>query len=61
MLVRTAVVSNSGGVREHRPVIEAEVRLGPVRRRIELTVANRAGMRFRMILALGSIRASPRR
>ncbi len=46
----TVVVSNSGGMREQRPLLEAEIRLGPVRKRIRLTVTNRAGMRFRMLL-----------
>ena len=49
-VVRMAVVRNTGGVCEHRPVIEALVRLGPVLRRIRLTLACRAGMRYRMIL-----------
>jgi hypothetical protein len=44
------VVTNSSGMREQRPVVEALVRLGPVRKRIRLTVTNRAGMRFAMIL-----------
>ena len=45
-----AVVSNSNGMREQRPLIETTVRLGPVCKRVRLTVTNRAGMRFRMIL-----------
>jgi hypothetical protein len=49
-VLRTVVVANSSGMREQRPLIEAIVRLGPVTRRIRLTVTNRAGMRFRMIL-----------
>jgi hypothetical protein len=47
---RLVVVSNSGGAREERPLIETVLQLGPVRKRITLTVANRAGMRFRMLL-----------
>ncbi len=49
-VLRMVVVSNSGGVREERPMIETTVRLGPVTKRIRLTVTNRASMRFRMIL-----------
>jgi hypothetical protein len=49
-VLRTVWVSNSGGVREERPVVEAEVRLGPVRKRIRLTVTRREGMRFPMLL-----------
>lgn len=40
----------SNGTTERRPLIEAEVCLGPVRKRIRLTVTNRASMCFRMIL-----------
>ncbi len=47
---RLVVVSNSGGVREQRPLIETTLRLGPVCKRITLTVTNRATMRFRMLL-----------
>lgn len=54
-LVRTPVlqmivVCNSSGLREQRPLIETTVRLGRRRKRIQMTVTNRAGMRFRMIL-----------
>jgi hypothetical protein len=49
-VLQTVVVSNSGGIREQRPLIETAVRLGPVTKRVRLTVTNRAGMRFRMIL-----------
>ncbi len=43
-------VCNSGGVREERPLVETTLRLGPVVKPIRLTITNRAGMRFRMIL-----------
>jgi hypothetical protein len=49
-VLRTVVVRNSGGIAEHRPLLETTIRLGPVRKRIRLTVTNRAGMRFRMLL-----------
>jgi hypothetical protein len=44
------VVSNSGGMRELRPVIQANIRLGPVTKSVRLTVANRACMLFPVIL-----------
>src|SRR5438270_3217684 len=44
------VVRNSSGLSEQRPLIETTVRLGPVTKRVHLTVTNRAGMCFRMIL-----------
>jgi hypothetical protein len=49
-LLGWVVVSNSGGYREPRPLVETAVRLGPVVKRVRLTVANRAGLRFRMLL-----------
>jgi hypothetical protein len=49
-VLRMVVVRNSSGMREQRPLIEAEVALGPVRKRVLLTVTNRAAMRFRVIL-----------
>jgi hypothetical protein len=44
------VVSNSNAMREQRPLVETQLQLGPVLKRVRLTVTNRAGMRFRMIL-----------
>ena len=49
------VVSNSSGIREQRPLIETELRLGPVTKRVQMTVTNRAGMLFRMILGRKAI------
>jgi hypothetical protein len=49
-LLAMVVVSNSGGQRECRPLVETTMRLGPVTKRVRLTVANRATMRFRMLL-----------
>jgi hypothetical protein len=43
-------VTDSGGHPEVRPVIETEIVLGPVRKRILVTLTNRSGMLFRMIL-----------
>lgn len=44
-------VKDSGGHGELRPWLETEVVLGPVRKRIRLTLTDRSGMLFRMILA----------
>ncbi len=49
-VLQMVVVSNSGGMREQRPLVETTLRLGPVTKRVRLTITNRAGMRFRMIL-----------
>lgn len=49
-VLRMVVVRNSNGMRERRPLVETTVRLGPVTKRVRLTITNRASMRFRMIL-----------
>lgn len=49
-VLQMVVVSNSSGIRERRPLIETTIRLGPVSKRVLVTVANRSGMLFRMIL-----------
>jgi hypothetical protein len=43
-------VCNSSGVREERPLIETSLRLGPVTKRVQMTITNRTCMRFPMIL-----------
>jgi hypothetical protein len=43
-------VSDSGGHREMRYVIETEVVLGDLKKRIEMTLTNRDNMKFRMLL-----------
>ncbi len=43
-------VRNSSGVYEQRPLVATTVRLGPVTKRLPLTITSRAGMLFRMIL-----------
>lgn len=49
-VLRYTQVTDSGGHRELRPVIETELVLGPVRKRILVTLTDRSGMLFRMIL-----------
>src|SRR4051794_27878165 len=48
--VRLPPVRNPGGDPQRRPVIEAVIRLGPVTRRIQLTLARRQGLRHRLLL-----------
>lgn len=50
-MLRQVRVTDSSGGSEVRPVIETELVLGPVRKRILLTLTDRAGMLFRMLLA----------
>lgn len=49
-LVRMTTVRSSSGSVERRPVIEPLVRLGPITRRIRLTVTDRSRMKCRMLL-----------
>jgi hypothetical protein len=49
-VLRMVRVKNSGGVREERPLVETAVRLGPIHKRIRITITNRSRMRYRMIL-----------
>jgi hypothetical protein len=57
-ILRTVLVCNSSGTREERPLIETTLRLGPVTRRIPLTITNRSGMLFRMILGRNALAGS---
>ncbi|RME32372.1 MAG: ATP-dependent zinc protease [Deltaproteobacteria bacterium] len=50
-------VSDSGGHREKRWVIETTLAIGPVAQRVELTLANRDTMRFRMLLGRSALQA----
>ncbi|MHB1425487.1 MAG: ATP-dependent zinc protease family protein [Gemmataceae bacterium] len=49
-VLRTVVVRNTAGIREERPLVETAVKLGPIHKRIRITITNRAKMRYRMIL-----------
>jgi hypothetical protein len=49
-VLKMIVVSNSSGMREQRPLIETTVCVGLITKRIRMTVTNRAGMRFAVIL-----------
>jgi hypothetical protein len=57
-VVGMAIVKNSGGTREQRPVVEVTVRLGPVAKRIRLTVTDRTGMLCPMLLGREALRDS---
>lgn len=57
-VLRMVYVTNSGGGREQRPMIEATIRLGPVQKRIHLTIARRDAMRFPMILGREALAGS---
>ena len=54
-LVGYRKVRNSGGVQDERAVIETRVAIGGQLRTIELTLASRTNMRFRMLLGRSGI------
>lgn len=49
-VLKMATVRNTGGIPEERPVVETAVRIGPIHKRIRITITNRSSMRYRMIL-----------
>ena len=49
-VLKTVLVCSSTGIQEQRPLIETLVRLGPVTKRVQMTLSKRAGMLFRVIL-----------
>jgi hypothetical protein len=54
-VLRMVAVRNSSGLCELRPVIETVLQLGPIRKRVRLTITNRANMLFRMILGRSAL------
>ena len=48
-------VTNSGGLVDERTVISTEIRIGDETRDIEITLADRTGMKFRMLLGRTTI------
>jgi hypothetical protein len=54
-VVKLVTVRSSSGCRQHRPLIEPLVRLGPVTRRVRLTVTDRSAMRCPMLLGRQSL------
>ena len=57
-VIRMVHVTNTGGGREERPMIETLIRLGPVRKHIRLTITSRAAMRFPMLLGREALAGS---
>jgi hypothetical protein len=57
-VLRMVHVTNTGGGREERPMIETTIRLGTVRKRIRLTITSRTAMRFPMLLGREALAGS---
>jgi hypothetical protein len=57
-VLRYLTIRDSGGHPEVRPLIETEMVLGTVRKRIRLTLTDRSGMLFRMILGRKALEGS---
>lgn len=55
-VVDTRFVTNSGGQREERFVISTPLKIGDVVRPVEITLANREGMGFRMLVGRTALR-----
>jgi hypothetical protein len=49
-VLRMVVVSNSNGMKEQRPLIETQLRLGDFTKIVQLTITNRCSMCFPVIL-----------
>ncbi len=58
-LVDARVVTPSSGHREHRLVIETAIKLGALAWSIEITLTDRADMRFRMLLGRQALKQQP--
>ncbi len=54
-VVRMARVRNTGGIVEMRPVVETEIQMGPVRKRIRITLTDRSRMRSPVILGRSAL------
>jgi hypothetical protein len=57
-VVKMVHVTCSSGVRQQRPLLEATIRLGPIEKRIRMTVTNRSCMRSRMLLGREALAGS---
>jgi len=55
-VVDRRMVSDSGGKKEKRFVIKSDLRIGETKIRIELTLANRDSMSFRMLLGREAVK-----
>jgi hypothetical protein len=54
-LVGMVTVTNPNGASERRPVLETVIELGRTQRRVRLSLTNRSGMRFPLILGRAAL------
>jgi hypothetical protein len=57
-VIKMVHVTCSNGARQERPLLEATIRLGPIEKRIRMTVTNRSCMRSRMLLGREALAGS---
>ncbi len=57
-VIKMVHVTCSSGVRQQRPLLEATIRIGPIEKRIRMTVTNRSCMRSRMLLGREALAGS---
>jgi hypothetical protein len=54
-VIRMTKVRNTGGIFQERPVVETTLRLGPIVRRIRMTLTDRSRMRYAVILGRSAL------
>lgn len=55
-LIEVRTVTDSGGHKEERYVVEATLVLGRLKKKIELTLTNRLSMKYRMLIGRSALR-----
>ncbi len=56
ILLEKRVVTDSGGHKEERFVIQTSITMGKIRKKIELTLTNRETMKYRMLIGRGALK-----
>jgi len=55
-LLEKRIISDSGGHKEERMVIETELQLAGVKKKIQLTLTDRSSMKYRMLIGRSALR-----
>jgi len=56
LLIDQRTVTDSGGHKESRFVIQTTIQMGKLKKKIELTLTNRIGMKYRMLIGREALR-----